>query len=718
MATTSSGSTESATTPSPPRARPADSIIPMALTAGNVDNGGDTTTNEEATEEESEDRRFKDPEEALHPEWLDEIRFMSYRTAAKLRLLQKRTGLVQIDIWNMIESFRENGLNVADPETRITRPRLETLVGSMYANLAKRIPTQPGSNSYKPKLESMASWLLSWLLTALNPSQNEKVIQLKVRTLKTSLAVLCSGKLMDKLRYVFSLISDENGHMVHAKYASFVRDVVRIPRAVGEEYKIQLQQTTFEPGSLVTLNDFLEALMSDPGPQCLSWLPVLHRIVAAENVVHQGMSCGSCGTKAFRGLRYKSDRSKNYHLCQWCFWRGRIPSDHRDDVFKEFNTFKTSSNARSDHGSQNSGCGIKKSLHCMAGGSGKSKTPKFPELENPLDLSNMIPSPLPSIRSLNNQQRQPPSYTQEFPGYAQPQPFYAANYEDPPTQFTDENEHQLIAHYAQELDQGMNTIPDPANRPHMLQHSRELVYELERKNQEIMHDIERLRQSHNPGKRCGGGGQPIMSELQGLRSHKIELESRLEELQCARKDLMDELDELMKLLKVQQEPVRPQQAYVQPMMMDVMNNAAESNHSFTNVAGMGIEQMAAEYYADPMQQPYVDNQYYPQPAWPPQPQQQPPPQPQYAAEPPRPPVIGGSTSPSPNRSLSKDKGTKHVRKASKRLEKSKAIVVDDDEEVAAATRNGAAHQGPRPGSRPGSSQRPGSRNASVVSLSD
>ena len=144
---------------------------------------------------------------------------------------------------------------------------------------------------FRPKLESMASWLLSWLLTALNPSQNDKNLQLKIRTLKTSLAVLCSGKLMDKLRYVYSLISDENGHMVHAKYASFVRDVVRIPRAVGEEFKVGpglihgpgggAATSPFEPGTLVTLNDFLEALMSDPGPQCLSWLPVLHRIVAA-----------------------------------------------------------------------------------------------------------------------------------------------------------------------------------------------------------------------------------------------------------------------------------------------------------------------------------------------------------------------------------------------------------------------------------------------------
>ena len=56
-------------------------------------------------------------------------------------MLQKRTGLVQIDIWNMIEAFRENGLNVADAEAKITRARLETLVGSLYASLSKRLPS-------------------------------------------------------------------------------------------------------------------------------------------------------------------------------------------------------------------------------------------------------------------------------------------------------------------------------------------------------------------------------------------------------------------------------------------------------------------------------------------------------------------------------------------------------------------------------------------------
>ena len=53
-----------------------------------------------------------------YEEWCNEIRFGSYRTAAKLRALQHRTGLVHIDIWNMIEAFRENGLNTM--ETRLT----------------------------------------------------------------------------------------------------------------------------------------------------------------------------------------------------------------------------------------------------------------------------------------------------------------------------------------------------------------------------------------------------------------------------------------------------------------------------------------------------------------------------------------------------------------------------------------------------------------------
>ena len=52
------------------------------------------------------------------------------------------------------------------------------------------------------------------------------------------------------------------------------------------------------------------------------------------------------------------------------------------------------------------------------------------------------------------------------------------------------------------------------------------------------------RASQNPG-------GPVSSELENLRTRKMELELRLSELQQTRKDLMIELEELMKVLKVQ-----------------------------------------------------------------------------------------------------------------------------------------------------------------------
>lgn len=33
----------------------------------------------------------------------------------------------------------------------------------------------------------------------------------------------------------------------------------------------------------VNINNFLNVLVSDPGPQCLMWLPILHRMVQVEN---------------------------------------------------------------------------------------------------------------------------------------------------------------------------------------------------------------------------------------------------------------------------------------------------------------------------------------------------------------------------------------------------------------------------------------------------
>ena len=68
------------------------------------------------------------------------FRFATYRTAAKIRYVQRKGYLHHIDIWNVIEAFRENGLNTMEATTLVNRPRLETLLSSLYTSLNKRLP--------------------------------------------------------------------------------------------------------------------------------------------------------------------------------------------------------------------------------------------------------------------------------------------------------------------------------------------------------------------------------------------------------------------------------------------------------------------------------------------------------------------------------------------------------------------------------------------------
>lgn len=69
--------------------------------------------------------------------------------------------VILIDLWNVIEGIRENGLNALDPYSIITVPKLESLVTSLYVNLNKRLPL-----SQQVDVFNCARYLLSWLLIA------------------------------------------------------------------------------------------------------------------------------------------------------------------------------------------------------------------------------------------------------------------------------------------------------------------------------------------------------------------------------------------------------------------------------------------------------------------------------------------------------------------------------------------------------------------------
>ena len=66
-----------------------------------------------------------------------------------------------VDVYNMIESFRENGLNTLDHNTELHESRLEAIVSSIFYALNKRLPT-----THNVDVERSIALVTSWLLCA------------------------------------------------------------------------------------------------------------------------------------------------------------------------------------------------------------------------------------------------------------------------------------------------------------------------------------------------------------------------------------------------------------------------------------------------------------------------------------------------------------------------------------------------------------------------
>nr|XP_023699140.1 dystrobrevin alpha isoform X16 [Paramormyrops kingsleyae] len=321
---------------------------------------------------------------------LDRIRLSTYRTACKLRFVQKKCSLHLVDIWNVIEAFRENGLNNMDLSTQFTVARLEAILSTIFYQLNKRLPT-----THQINVEQSISLLLNFLLAAYDPEGHGKI---SVFVVKMALATICGGKMMDKLRYIFSQISDSSGIMVYAKFDQFLKEVLKLPTAVFEGpsfgYTEQAARSCFAQQKTVSLNTFLDTLMSDPPPQCLVWLPLMHRLANVENVFHP-VECSYCHSESMMGFRYRCQQCHNYQLCQDCFWRGHASGSHSNQhQMKEYTSWKSPAKKLTN--------ALSKSLSCAS--SGEPLHPMFPDQpEKPLNLAHVVDTwPPRPVNSMND----------------------------------------------------------------------------------------------------------------------------------------------------------------------------------------------------------------------------------------------------------------------------------------------------------------------------
>uniref|UniRef100_UPI00398EB7B5 dystrobrevin alpha isoform X11 n=1 Tax=Pristiophorus japonicus TaxID=55135 RepID=UPI00398EB7B5 len=522
---------------------------------------------------------------------LDRIRLSTYRTACKLRFVQKKCNLHLVDVWNIIEAFRENGLNTMDPNAELSVARLEAIISTILYQLNKRLPT-----THQINVEQSISLLLNFLLAAYDGDGHGKI---SVFAVKVALATICGGKILDKLRYIFSQISDSNGIMIYVKFDQFLREVLKLPTAVFEGpsfgYTEQASRSCFSQQKKVTLNTFLDTLMSDPPPQCLVWLPLMHRLANVENVFHP-VECSYCHSESMMGFRYRCQQCHNYQLCQDCFWRGHASGSHSNQhQMKEYTSWKSPAKKLTN--------ALSKSLSCAS--SREPLHPMFPDQpEKPLNLAHIVPSrPPPNMNdtmfSHSIITSGSPSPNKSFPDeineveqnkqLARAAPALlkgkglqysldiadrlgdehvliglyinlllnnSSRVLDSPSRL--DEEHRLIARYAARLaaeaaSSQQRASSDLSSTIDANKQQRQLIAELENKNREILQEIQRLRLEHEqasqPTPEKAQQNPTLLAELRLLRQRKDELEQRMSALQESRRELMVQLEGLMKLLK-------------------------------------------------------------------------------------------------------------------------------------------------------------------------
>ncbi|XP_061551216.1 dystrobrevin alpha isoform X9 [Phycodurus eques] len=474
---------------------------------------------------------------------LDSIRLSTYRTACKLRFVQKKCNLHLIDIWNVIEAFRENGLNTVDLNAELPVARLEVVLSTILYQLSKRMPT-----THQINVEHSISLLLNFLLAAYDPDGHGKI---SVFVVKMALAAFCGGKILDKLRYIFSQISDPAGIMVYAQFDQFLREILKLPMAVFEGpsfgYTEQAAKSCFMQQKKVSLNIFLDTLMSDPPPQCLVWLPLMHRLTNVENVFHP-VECSYCHTESMMGFRYRCQQCHNYQLCQDCFWRGHASGSHSNQhQMKEYTSWKSPAKKLSH--------ALSKSLSCAS--SREPLHPMFPDMpEKPLNLAHIVDTWPPRPMNVTSESSFSHSMPTSGNPYSTKNLLESSNHQD--------EEHSLIARYAARLaadaaaQQQQQQHRVPADLPCSLdanKQQRQLIAELESKNREILQEIQRLRVQHEeasqPPPDKAQQNPTLLTELRLLRQRKDELEQRMSSLQESRRELMVQLEQLMMLLKTQ-----------------------------------------------------------------------------------------------------------------------------------------------------------------------
>ncbi|XP_023675685.1 dystrophin-related protein 2 isoform X1 [Paramormyrops kingsleyae] len=254
---------------------------------------------------------------------LNDIKFSAYRTAMKLRRVQKALRLDSLLLASVVDVFREQALEQLEHSMDVVEV-IHALTG-----LYERLEEERGALINIPLCVDMC---LNWLLNVYDSGRNGKV---RVLSFKTGLVCLCKADIQDKYKYLFSQVSGPGGLTDQRHLSMLLHEAIQIPRQLGEvaafggsnvEPSVRSCFRVAPGRSAIELAHFLEWMSLEP--QSMVWLPVLHRVTAAESAKHQA-KCSVCKQCPIKGFRYRSLKQFNVDICQTCFLTGRTSKGTR-----------------------------------------------------------------------------------------------------------------------------------------------------------------------------------------------------------------------------------------------------------------------------------------------------------------------------------------------------------------------------------------------------
>ncbi|XP_067004403.2 dystrophin [Anabrus simplex] len=253
------------------------------------------------------------------------IKYAAYRTAAKLRCLQKFFRMDHVRLGLIAGVFYRHQLQASENEVMLDSSELEAVLSDIFFAAQKE-------TLQDIKTDVVTEQMVNLLLNIHNA---KSAGMLQVISAKVTLVVLSSAKLQEKYQYYFHQLADHNNCISRKKIKLLLSNLVKITEFLNEapSFGEALVSATVEScieksqGTLgVTEDGFIEWLRHDP--QLLVWMSTLYRLQAAE-VVYHGVKCAVCKMYPIGGLRYRCLRCLKYNQCQTCFFTGKLSKRHK-----------------------------------------------------------------------------------------------------------------------------------------------------------------------------------------------------------------------------------------------------------------------------------------------------------------------------------------------------------------------------------------------------